>query len=203
MVSKKETINCPICNKSFKDWKYRIRKFCSIKCKNINQSIAFKNHIVTDETKIKIGLANKNKLLGIVPKSAFKKGSATWNKGKKGYLSGNKHYNWQGGKTIIYDLIRNSLESKQWKLNVFQKDNFTCVECGKKDRTIEAHHLKRFSAILKEFLQEYSQFSPIEDKETLLRLAITYKPFWETSNGKTLCENCHNLISSLERRKKW
>ena len=41
-------------------------------------------------------------------------------------------------------------------------------------RNLEAHHKKAFYLILEEFLQQYSQFSPIEDKETLLRLAITY-----------------------------
>ncbi len=48
--------------------------------------------------------------------------------------------------------------------------------------------------ILEEFLREYSRFSPIEDKETLVRLAVTYKPFWDLNNGITLCKNCHKSI---------
>jgi hypothetical protein len=56
---------------------------------------------------------------------------------------------------------------------------------------LEAHHKKAFYLILEEFLQQYSQFSPIEDKETLLRLAITYQPFWEVDNGETFCKKCH------------
>jgi len=30
------------------------------------------------------------------------------------------------------------------------------------------------------------------DKETLVRLAITYEPFWDIDNGETLCIDCHN-----------
>lgn len=29
------------------------------------------------------------------------------------------------------------------------------------------------------------------DKETLVRLAITWSKFWNIDNGITLCSNCH------------
>lgn len=45
--------------------------------------------------------------------------------------------------------------------------------------------------IFQEFLKKYNQFSPIEDKKTLIRLAITYKPFWDINNGRVLCRDCH------------
>jgi len=109
-----------------------------------------------------------------------------------------KSSSWKGGITPLIILIRNLLEMKQWRISVFKYDNYTCQECDIKNgngRSVEfeAHHKKPFSNILQEFLQEYSQFSPIEDKETLLRLATTYEPFWDTNNGKTLCKDCHNL----------
>ena len=53
------------------------------------------------------------------------------------------------------------------------------------------HHVRPFAIIFDEFLKEYSLFSPIEDKETLIRLAMIYKPFWDISNGQTLCKDCH------------
>jgi hypothetical protein len=122
------------------------------------------------------------------------KGRSVWNKDKKcPQLSGKNHWNWQGGVTSLYYLIRHLPENKEWTKKVFQKDNYTCQECSLRGVRLNAHHKdKPFNQLLKEFLQQYSQFSPIEDKETLLRLAITYEPFWNIDNGKTLCEKCHN-----------
>ena len=107
------------------------------------------------------------------------------------YSKGEKHPFWKGGITPLYNIIRNSFEDNLWRKNIFQRDNYTCQECFKIGGKLEAHHIKEFAKILQEFLKEYSQFSPIEDKETLVRLAITYKPFWDIANGKTLCKDCH------------
>ena len=59
---------------------------------------------------------------------------------------------------------------------------------------MEAHHERAFSLLVHDFLKEYSQFSPIEDKETLVRLSYTYTPFWDINNGQTLCKECHNNL---------
>jgi len=103
--------------------------------------------------------------------------------------------NWQeGGVAPLGNKIRELEESKNWRTEVFLRDNYTCQNCNKRGVILHAHHIKEFNIILNEFLQFYSQFSPIEDKETLIRLAITYIPFWDINNGKTLCKKCHNLI---------
>ena len=103
------------------------------------------------------------------------------------------------GRTSLAIMIHNLNEYKQWRTQVFKRDNYTCQECGKKEVYLEAHHLKSFSNILQEFLQQYNQFSPIEDKETLTRLAITYEPFWNINNGKTLCKNCHKICKNNKK----
>lgn len=98
----------------------------------------------------------------------------------------------KGGITPIHNLIRNLKNTDIWRESIFKRDNYTCQECYIRGVYIEAHHIKQFSKILSEFLKEYDQFSPVEDKETLLRLATKYKPFWNTNNGITLCKDCHN-----------
>jgi hypothetical protein len=139
--------------------------------------------VFTDEHKRKISEAMKGK---IKPASY----SINFSKARKGKCMGSDNPNWKGGITFIYDAIRTSLENKQWTFKVFERDDFTCQDCGS-EKNLQAHHKKSFAYILKEFLDEYNQFSPIEDKETLIRLAVNYKPFWEVANGKTLCEDCH------------
>ena len=108
-------------------------------------------------------------------------------------MSGDKHYNWQGGITPLGKAIRKLFEYNQWRHSIFVRDNFTCQKCGaNKSGILEAHHTpKEFAEILAEFLQEYDQFSPYDDKDTLVRLAIKYEPFWDVSNGETLCKKCH------------
>ena len=107
---------------------------------------------------------------------------------------------WKGGVTSLYESIRKLDIYDQWRFSVYKKDGHICQECGCRDRNIlQSHHIKSFSIILKEFLNEYNQFSPIEDKEVLIRLSFTYKPFWEVSNGKTLCIDCHEKTESYSR----
>lgn len=77
------------------------------------------------------------------------------------------HPNWKGGVKAESDLIRNSLEYKQWRNNVFNRDNYTCQCCGdSKGGNLEAHHFKNFI-----------------DNEDLR---------FELGNGITLCNECHN-----------
>ena len=100
----------------------------------------------------------------------------------------------KGGITPLHLAIRHLQKYKQWRTEVFERDGFTCRECSHKSQgDIEAHHKKEFHTIFAEFLKEYDQFSPIEDKETLIRLAIKYKDFWNIDNGITLCKECHKL----------
>ena len=158
---------------------------------------------------------NKGKPLGFIPKNAWRKGRIPWNKGKKLPPLSLKHrlkmseshkriryksHLWKGGITPLRFRITQLIEYKDWRKKVFHRDNYTCRDCEQKGGRLMAHHKKEFSLLLQEFLNEYNQFSPIEDKETLIRLAITYKPFWDTDNGKTLCKKCHKETDSYLNR---
>jgi len=81
---------------------------------------------------------NRFKKHGQIPNgNRFKKGETPWNKGMKGFLGGEKHYNWQGGKSF-------EEYSREWtsslKTIIRERDNYTCQICGKVDVKI-VHHI--------------------------------------------------------------
>ena len=140
----------------------------------------------------------------------FIKGHIPWHKGKTGVYSkdtlekmskgrrGKIPWNKKGLRPL-HDIIRRLFEYKEWRTKVFQRDNYTCQDCLAKGKYLHAHHKKRFAILLQEFLEEYNQFSPMEDKETLVRLATKWKPFWEIDNGETLCKDCHELTKNYAK----
>lgn len=66
--------------------------------------------------------------------------------------------------------LKRSIEWKEWRQKVFEKDNYTCVACSNRGY-IEPHHLKS--------KQVYPE--------------LTY----EVMNGVTLCGDCHNELHRL------
>src|SRR3990167_244003 len=159
----------------------------------------------SEETKRKIGLANKGKKL---PPRTFeyrekmrliKLGkphprTPEWTKNLAASLRGKrrsvetrkkqglstrreKHWNWKGGITPLNFIIRNSVEYKLWREAIFKRDNWTCVWCGKRGGRIEADHIKPFSL--------YPE----------LRFAI--------DNGRTLCKECHKKTNNYGGKIQW
>ena len=120
---------------------------------------------------------------------------------KKEKMRGINSPSWQGGITPLHQAIRNLPEYNEWRDKIYQRDNYTCQNCGsQKSGTFNAHHSdKSFSELLAEFLQEYNQFSPFEDQHTLLRLAMKWQPFW-TARGETLCKECHKLTENYLKK---
>ena len=98
--------------------------------------------------------------------SKAKMGTPAWNKGQEYHqIRGEKHPNWRGGVTPLYEKIRKSLKYKIWRNAVFKRDNYTCKNCGMIKCGIEADHIKPFALFTK------------------LRFKI--------GNGRTLCKKCH------------
>jgi 5-methylcytosine-specific restriction endonuclease McrA len=122
----------------------------------------------------------------------FNVGNNNPNFGNGNKIKGINNPNWRGGITPLADLIRHSEFYSNWIKQIFERDNYICQECGQHGGNLESHHIKPFSKILKEFLNFYNQFSPLEDIETLVRLSESYSDFLDINNGKTLCEKCHN-----------
>ncbi len=128
-----------------------VAKYCSYSCNS-------KSRIVSQETKLKLSKAPKN-LKG------FELGHG-WNKGIPNYeMRGENNPNWKGGITPIYKKIRESLEYEEWRTKVFERDLYTCQECGEIGGYLNADHIKPFAF--------YSELR------------------FELSNGRTLCVPCH------------
>jgi len=105
------------------------------------------------------------------PETEIKPGTVSWLKGKKNLnFTGPNNPRWKGGITPEHLKIRWSVEMKNFRNEIFKRDNYTCKFCGRcrkaGDRVIlNVHHLKSF-AIHKE-----------------LR--------FDKNNVITLCRECH------------
>jgi hypothetical protein len=186
-----EKIICKNCGDIFEDYKSNKKKFCSKKCyyESIKNKIPwnlgkkYKGKPRSEETKKKIGEKNKISLLGNIPWNKGKSGlQVAWNKGLKGFMAGNKHYNWNGGQDLIFT-IRNCFEYRQWRSDIFTRDNFTCQDCGDNSGgNLNAHHKKRFIDIINQY-----NIKTIES-------ALACNELWNINNGITLCEKCHRKV---------
>lgn len=99
-------------------------------------------------------------------------------------IKGRNIWNWQGGDTEFSQKIRNLLEYKYWRKQIFQRDNFTCQICGKRGTRINAHHINAFKNIIRT-----NKIKTIED-------AIKCKELWDINWGVVLCEKCHSIFKS-------
>ena len=123
------------------------------------------------------------------------KGQIPWNKGKcwsedirKKLSEGQRKRNqkgercsaWKGGLTSLTRGIRHCFEYRQWRSDVFTRDDFTCQKCGRRGGDLEAHHYpKKFSKILKDY------------RIKILEQALACEELWNINNGRTLCKKCH------------
>ena len=99
---------------------------------------------------------------------------------------GEKGNNWKGGITSLNKRIYQTYKYRQWRSDVFTRDDFICQRCGVssgngKAINLEAHHIKEFSKIIEEY-----QIKTLEE-------AMNCEELWNINNGTTLCKGCHNL----------
>ena len=93
---------------------------------------------------------------------------------------GKDHYHWKGGITSLRVRLYSSFKHRQWRSDIFTRDNFTCQWCSKRGVILNAHHIKPFKQIREE--------NKIETYEQ----ALDCEELWNINNGITLCEECHN-----------
>ena len=80
-------------------------------------------------------------------------------------FTGEINPNWKGGVTPVNEVIRKTNGYLIWRDSVFQRDDYTCQECGTHGGELNAHHIKPFA--------EYPELR------------------FQVDNGKTLCVDCH------------
>jgi hypothetical protein len=81
--------------------------------------------------------------------------------------------NWAGGVTKANELLRRTKRYKEWRKAVYERDNYCCINCGKRGGDINAHHIKEFS------LYPESRY--------------------DLENGITLCVPCHQKTFKFYR----
>jgi len=161
MINKK----CIVCNNVYKIYPYKKNnsKYCSRICKD----------------KSLIGKPSPRK--GTKNSIEMRKHLSIVLKGRKlPDRSGKNHWNWKGGITPYYNKLKNSLDWKQWREEVFKRDNYTCQKCGYHpvydkpvQRLLNPHHMIPVRKLIKTKFEKYI-FNP--------------------NNGITLCVKCHEEI---------
>lgn len=103
-----------------------------------------------------------------------------------GLRVGDNHPMWKGGSSIMRNRLRQTFEYKNWRNNIYKRDDYRCQMCSNKDKKLNAHHIETFHNITKKYnLSKYDDF-------------INCEFLWNTDNGITLCEKCHHSIKNKE-----
>lgn len=89
-------------------------------------------------------------------------------------FKGDKSTFWRGGLASSNAIARSSAKYKDWRKSVFDRDNYTCCECGARGVKLNADHIKPF--------------------------ALYEELRYELSNGRTLCVPCHKKTDTYGRR---
>lgn len=92
---------------------------------------------------------------------------------------GENSANWKGGITPKRISIRESTKYKQWRLAIYERDDYTCQCCGNNIGNINAHHIENFANL-------YNEVDEI---------------IFNHDNGITLCKDCHEEFHSVFGRK--
>ena len=101
---------------------------------------------------------------------------------------GNNNANWKGGTSQLPHLLRTNYQYRQWRSDIFTRDNFTCKVCGdNRGGNLCAHHhpMTLLAVIIGYKIETSNQ-------------ALLCEKIWDINNGVTLCEECHRKVHSGE-----
>lgn len=163
-------------NEGIPYWNTKVN--CSVRCGNLGRK-------ASAETKRRKSIAMSNayaSIPGLLEKRRQQKHPSSlglhWKKTEAQLANkrGAKNPSWKGGITPINTAIRNSEEYSAWRKKVFERDEYTCQECGAKGVPLHADHIRSFAHFPE------------------LRLDV--------DNGRTLCVPCHQETPNFAGRAK-
>lgn len=158
-----EIRSCVVCDQSFSIKPWKKDKTCTKECKAklISKNMLGKKKSEEHCKNISAALKASEK----AKKTQFKKGQENPAYGRN--QTGLANSNWKGGITNTNQKRRNDPKLIEWRKKVFERDCYTCQDCGAKGY-LHAHHVVPFS----------------ED----------YSKAFDVDNGKTLCVECHEKV---------
>jgi 5-methylcytosine-specific restriction endonuclease McrA len=96
---------------------------------------------------------------------------------KKSTLRGEENPNFKNGRYTLENRRRSwhytkSLDYRDWRKAVYERDGYTCQNCGQRGGYLTAHHVKSWA--------EHPELR------------------YEIDNGQTLCEPCHQQVDNYK-----
>lgn len=153
-------------------------KFCSISCKGIHANkkrklpelinkclYCEKDFIVRTKRERGRMFCSKKCAITFMNKTEYHRLKA---------VRGERCWNWKGG---VNKKVHRTPEFIEWRKKVFDRDNYTCQECGQVGGRLNAHHIKE---------------------------VINYPSLiFDIDNGKTLCFSCHKKTHNWGIKAVW
>jgi hypothetical protein len=194
----KVEVHCSNCSSSILKHKHKIKDgkeyYCNRKCMSEHRN---KIGFYKKENNFNYQGKNTSFICAYCGKESKLKCSALLKASKNHYCSkecykkhssqriGEMAYNWKGGKSPLQSNIRHLTQTKEWRLKVFERDNYICQKCNCGSNKLEAHHIEGVTQIINLY-----EIKTVED-------ALKVDLLWNIDIGITLCKKCHKTFHNL------
>jgi 5-methylcytosine-specific restriction endonuclease McrA len=86
--------------------------------------------------------------------------------------------------------LRQCFKYRKWREEIYNRDNWTCQECGIRGGKLHAHHKIRFADLI------------IENKIQSFEQGFNCLKLWNINDGITLCVKCHRKTENYGNKQK-